>query len=240
MIKTNSKEAGFTLVELLMVTVLLSIMVGVIYGTLGGIFRGQKIIDEQTKVSRSAQFVLSKIVRELSNFSTLESLSSTDSRGASLGKPLLQGERETKSGKSQDTLRFISNGTGQANFGAVSNYGLVEIKYSLQDTPDNDPLYQESDLSVLVREEKPAISNTSKEIKEIVEKRTIRVPMAEGVVSLSFRYRNDKKWEDSWNEPTNKVPQAVEITLVLKDENGSEHSFKTAVAIPIKSNTRQQ
>ena len=223
-----------------MVTVLLSIMLAVIYGTLGGIFRGQKLIDEQKKVSRTAQFVLAKIVRELSNFSTLESLQSTTSQGIAQGKPMLRGERETKSGKSQDSLRFISNGTGQSNFGAVSNYGLVEIKYSLQEAPANDPLYQESDLSILVREEKPALGNVPKEVKELAEKRTVRFPMAEGVSSLSFRYRNDKKWEDSWNEPTSRAPQAVEITLVLKDENEMEHSFKTAVAIPVKSNTRQQ
>lgn len=242
MIVTRTKykaESGFTLVELLMVTVLLSIMVGVIYGTLGGIFRAQKIVDEKSQISRTAQFVLAKMIRELSNFSTIEALSSANSQGSSAStvfpKPRLQGERETKSGKPHDSLRFISNGTGQANFGALTNYGLVEIKYSLQDAPTNDPLYQDSDSSILVREEKPAMGQVSKDLAEILKQRTIRYPMAEGVVSLSFRYRNDEKWEDTWNEPTSKAPQAVEITLVLKDENDLEHSFKTAVAIPVKN-----
>ncbi len=241
-LKYTLQEKGFSLVELLMVTMLLAVMTSILYGTLTGIIRGKNLIEEQKSTTRVAQYVLGRMVRELSGRvreplsdyvdeenAEEESIEATEENPAGTkGAEYLRGENGKKGQYDSDKLRFVSSRAGQAYYGSLSNYGMVEVEYSLQDDPQSDKISLNDEKSlVLVRVEQPAgVKNT-----DIIKERIVRFPISENIVSLNFRYRKNGAWEDSWSEAQSILPEAVEISIKLKTDGGRVETYKTAVAL---------
>jgi hypothetical protein len=117
---------------------------------------------------------------------------------------------------------------------------VVEISYYIDDTYTDRPL--------LVRREDPLPDS------ELRHGGTLRV-LAERVVALNFRYREpgempsgrtqreegeeeeekEPEWVDSWNAETHEggksLPELVEVTVTILDEEGEEHIFGTTVLL---------
>ena len=59
------------------------------------------------------------------------------------------------------------------------------------------------------------------------------------VTSLRFRYYDEvvRDWRDDWDSTQdatfNRIPAAVEITLLIADKDGHEHDFSTIVDLPL-------
>ena len=233
---------GFTLVELLLVTVLLAMMSGILYASIGGIIRSKKSLESKRDSLQIATYVLERMTRELS--SRLELSLANGGVGAAGGaaslagvsslvgvqKEYLQGEDGKIGTNDADTIRFTSASSGQSFFDSLSNSGVVEITYRLsENTEKTDDLSfgtSEKDL-VMVREEVPA---DTKE-KEIVNERKVIFPMAYNVVSFNLRYLKEGKWQNEWTEKKPVLPEAIEMTIKLRGEEDSIQQFKTAVGL---------
>lgn len=58
--------------------------------------------------------------------------------------------------------------------------------------------------------------------------------LCEDIVGLDFRYLDEGTWLESWDSRVSKkLPEAVEITIIVKDSNGVEKSFRTITEIPL-------
>ena len=115
---------------------------------------------------------------------------------------------------------------------------VVEVSYYIDDTYTERPL--------LVRREDPLPDS------ELRHGGTLRI-LAEGVVALNFRYREpgempstrtqkkedeeaeEPPWHDAWNAETREggksLPELVEVTVTILDEEGQEHTFGTTVLL---------
>lgn len=58
--------------------------------------------------------------------------------------------------------------------------------------------------------------------------------LSEDIAGLNFRYLEDGAWLDSWDSRvSNKLPEAIEITLIVRDEKDREREYRTIVDIPL-------
>ena len=67
--ESNTSEKGFTLIELIIVSVLLAVLGGLLYSTINGVIQAKNIVESEIEATSKAQFVLEKIGRELSSVS---------------------------------------------------------------------------------------------------------------------------------------------------------------------------
>lgn len=226
-----SDSRGFTLLEMIVVAGLLAMMTVLLYGTVGGILRGQELVSAGRSSYRSARYVLDRMGRELSS-KVLESLTLKDEDEQSTRRrrrSYLIGKNKNSGKADTDSVRFVSDGAAQKLFGPGGNKGRVEIEYrlernreeSLADVPD-DGLRN----LVLVREEAPAGVD-----KEIAEEHRVVFPLAYNVVSLDFKYRRQGEWKEEWKDTDRGFPEAIQISLRLRGKDSRLRTFVTAVAL---------
>lgn len=239
-------ETGFTLIEVLLVSVLIGLMAVIIFATWNSVARAKQAIDNERQSIRAAQYVITRITKELAGYAT-ESLTTGDEGGSQstgtlgesaglagatpLGTPAvsyLLGTDKTADRGSADSLRFISSTAGQAQLGTFANFGLVEIEYRLE-KPKGEfgSALEANDEYVLVREETPAAVDN----KDLREKKKFVFPLAEHVTSLNFRYFDGALWKDAWGEGIHNVPEAIEISLSLKTPTGATATYRTAIGL---------
>jgi len=233
---SDCSEKGFTIVELLVVSLMLALLSGILYGTISGILRGRSIVLGEESTARTAQYVLERMSRELTG---RVALPLDDTRGSSGGRgstpKYLRASKSSSSSEGTDRLRFISSNAAQTSFRSIQNFGLVEVEYRLQDPVSSDadlPIDEDdekfaSEDKVLVREESPADVDEEK----TRDARTLVFPLAERVRGLQFRFFKDGTWADTWEPKRASLPQAIEITLKLRGSEESIDTYRTAVAI---------
>jgi type II secretion system protein J len=223
-------QKGLTLVEMVVVTLLLALMGSILYSSLNGISTAKEAIQSQRQSARTARFVLGRMSRELRG-ALAEPLylqqEEVNGSGMRRQNPFLVGENAKKDGEGSDALQFVSSSGAQAVYGAMSNYGHVQIRYGLVENPDEERVNQDLRRFLLIREETPA----GVEDDDIIEKRRIVFPLANNISSLNFRYFSDGEWKDKWDDADSGLPEAVEISLLVLGPSGIPDSYKTAVAI---------
>lgn len=247
----RESEAGFTLVEVAVVALLLAFLGALVYGSLSGIMRTKASLERDRVITRTAQYVLERMTRELTNRVPVaivkdEDESSLASASGGEGadeeeeeptgeetaeeedpgefQPLMVGKDQRAGDRDIDTLRFVSAGSGQVVFSGRQNVGVVEVFYELRDA---EGTAGDMGKSVLVREEQPAGEMDSK----LRSQRRVVFPLSKFVSSLNFRYRKRGKWLDEWPERREDLPDVVEITIRVEDERGNGELFRTAVSL---------
>ena len=238
--KTQVSESGFTLVELLVVTLLLSVMAAILYGSITGIMRGRKAVEGIRHASLVAEYVLEQFTKDLTS-RELVALSSNAGSGETQSgfrgfntSAYMIGENIKESEQDADILKLVTRGTPFAAIGGQPNYGLIELEYRLEQSDEEDREIGAKNTYQLVRDERPA-SNTD---KKLIEARTRVVPIASGVRAINFRYLRDGTWQDEWKTSSIPFPEAIEISLTLLVDNEHEETFRTAVAISKRQNRR--
>ncbi len=229
-------ERGFTLVEMVAVSVLLSMLSLVLYGTLDGIIDGRAAILNRSRSGATARIVMERMTRELNGIVFGITLSENDEEQQD-GQGVTQGSSfssartffEGKSNSGKGSIRFVSAEVAQAAYGTFTNHGVVEIRYRLVEDPEQEDSEDKS--FILVREETPGGVRNEKITKE----RKVVFPLASGISSLDFRFLDNEEWQSDWSQPS--VPNAVEITLGVTDSNGAKNMFRTAVAVSQKRRT---
>lgn len=239
-------QGGFTLLEVVVVTMLLMLMGGILFGTVASFIRGRSFVLDGRSNQRTATLILSRMNREFLSM-VPENLSSEalEQAGEATGNITQQrfvlGSDNSGTKSALDTIRFISEGSGQAVIGGRSNHGRVEIEYRLADSDSQEaesfgeesPGKADQRTYVLVREEQPAgVDN-----KDVLKARRIVVPLAENVHSLNFRYRLGDRWFDAWRGRQLGFPDVIEVELQLVSERGELETYRTAVTVNTRNST---
>jgi len=211
-IRNHSPEAGFTLLEVMISLGILSIIFTLIYGTFSAVSRG---IEHMEKDADAYQLARLSLYHMANHLSMLHVGVAQSAGGASSSSGLLfRGEDgERLSGDEalpNDSLAFSTVSHGR----------------SLPDAPESDRQSVRYSLlgDVLIQEALLANGHV------------VANELGGPIAGLSFRYlENGSQWQESWDadEKGQKVPQAVEIELILKQGDRPGRRFKTWVDLPM-------
>ena len=142
--KQLRSNSGFTLIEVIVVTGLLVLMGGILFGTVGSFIRGRNLVLDGRSNQRTATLFFSRLNRELLS-SVAEAISSEalESAGEQSGnisnRRYMLGIDDSGGSTNRDKIRFVSEDSGQAVIGGQSNHGRVEIEYRLVEPEDSSP-----------------------------------------------------------------------------------------------------
>lgn len=226
-------EAGFTLIELSFVALLLALLGAIVYGTITTMVRTKNALEERRVSERTAEALLTRISRELENRyaeglrkkkkAVSEQDSSTEqSSDEAETVSMLLGRSLKIRGNDADSIRFITLGNPGSTI--MGNSGVIEVEYRLEPGPAGQA---GRELFNLVREEVPADLRDEKALLA----RDYKIVLSDHVRSLQFRYRFNRRWVNQWSNRRENLPDAVEITLVLATESGGSDTYRTAVSL---------
>ncbi len=213
-------ENGFTLIEVLIAVVLLAIISLLVWQSMGSSIGSKDRSEKREGTYRAATLTMDRMTRDLSMavlFSNLDFLG-VSPNGEQMTKSVFIG---TNSGD-QDQLTFDTL-SHVRYIKDVKESDLSEVTYFLEkDTESEQPgLYL-----LKKREKSPPDANPAEG--------GTAMTLLEGVKELNFRYYDPAKTEfkDEWDstklDNLNKLPRAVEITLVVQDPNDEEASLRFA------------
>ena len=220
----NSKS--FTLIELMLASLIISLIMLSVYGSVLGGLRAWREGSSRTERHQMIQIALEEISREL--------------RGAYIASNNPQIKFVGELEKMDFVYATATSDRGQL---PQASYDLCLVSYYLTEE-------EEWQLRKLMRQgsmipyafEFPSVSLMEEEDSKLMsEERTI--PYTEefssvsaeeiinSVFSLGFRYYSQGEWQEAWDSNRD-LPQTVQISLVLQDEKGSKETFSTMVDVP--------
>lgn len=223
-------QAGFTLIEMILVALLLGILTATMFGVLNGFMRSSKIVESSRQCERVARLVLSKITREIASATNISLFTSKTTNSKAVGSFVARslyfdGKNDVLSNTDADTIRFVASSGGQAIFGAMQNPGPVEVRYFLAPAESGNT---EKEGFMLIREEYP-VSPPSEKAREA---RKIVFPIASNVLGINFRYLANGRWSEEWTSSVGRaLPKAVEVSIVVNQEGSGPRLFKTAISV---------
>ncbi|MBI5038652.1 MAG: prepilin-type N-terminal cleavage/methylation domain-containing protein [Nitrospirae bacterium] len=204
---------GFTLMEVLIATAILAIVLTIVYGsfvqTKRVIARAEGSVDEL----RGVRVSFNRMMWDLSMaFLSKQGPDQTDVN------TIFVGTDDFAAGYPNDSIDFTSYANRIRNKDARES-DQTEVGYYLNRNFEGD--------TVLMKREKRQIDKKPLEGGKSFE-------LSEDVVGLNFRYLDQGAWVDSWDSRVSKaIPEAVEITLIIKDRTGRERSYRTVTGIPL-------
>lgn len=223
-----TRDAGFTLIEIVLAVALLSMMLVVSYAAVDAISNSKRLLDQERETRAIIDGVLNRLTRELQvalqNEMLLPPQGSTS--GMVPSDLVFQGESKERGGIRADALRFMSSAGKQYLPGALAQANIVQITYRLMPPAEGE---ERGPQQVLVREEVPKIRPIEKAYE-----RALIFPVSEAVVSFAARYysADDGQWSSSWGASGGQgLPSLVEITLVIEPPGGIRRTVTTAVAV---------
>jgi prepilin-type N-terminal cleavage/methylation domain-containing protein len=223
-------QNGFTLVELILVTLLFSAMAVMLLTSLNSLIAGKKSIEKQRVADQIARYVFTRITKELSGFALIP-LSNIDKEGKSTGNTsrYFSGTNDRERGQNKDSITFATITAGQVVQGDAGNRGAIEVEYRLEDDPEkkNEGSIKNGRSYLLIRRELPAgLTNKKNSFKQQVE-----FPVANNLAGINFRYLRDENWVDTWEDDSISFPKAIEITLEVLGEDKQKVIFRTAIPL---------
>ena len=236
--RKRNGESGFTLLEMIVVSVILVVMAGILYGTINGILRGRNAVISEGSTNRVARYVLGRLNRELTSRAA-EKLSASsaeqDSNSPSLNatapsqQRYLTSENAKEGDADKDRIRFSSDGVAQSFLAASGNQGRVQLEYRLEQDPDHKTV-NETPVFTLVREELPVGSSDA----DFLQSHRVVFPVAENVHSFNVRFQKNGKWLDEWTSSNTGFPEIVEISIGIVNDSGQVERFRISVAVSRK------
>ena len=217
--KQIKNTSGFTLMEVLIATAILAIVMAIVYGsfvqTRSVIVKAEGAVDEL----RGVRAAFSRIMWDLSM-----AFISQNNEGT-----IFVGTDEDAGGYPNDSIDFTSYSNRIRNKDARES-DQMEVGYYLKrgfGILPSPPGGQGEGEAVLIKREKRRIDTNP-----LYGGKTYEI--SEEIVGLNFRYLDQGAWLDSWDSRvSNSLPEAVEITIIVKDRNGTERSYRTIVEIPL-------
>lgn len=216
----NPREAGFTLVELLLAIVIFSMVVSMTYAAYNTTFKIIGNARESSQYGERARITLSRLSEDLgtlylrsSAFASDENTEDTEEK-----RPILEFR--------SDFLRFTSTAHLRFNRSELPT-GHTVITYSVDAMESADKLS-------LYRADSPFFSATEDEQER-------GFVLCHGLSEVAFSYIDeDGTSHDSWNVEginegeTVRLPEIVQVRLGFADEQGGGEVqyFSTAIAIP--------
>jgi general secretion pathway protein J len=240
---TPRGAAGFTLLELLLAITILGLLLATVYGALSRTTFSKEIAEDRAELYSDGRQAVLKMAGDI--------------EGA---LPPPSGDRiyfRGSGGSGQaPTIEFVAMNRGGFGVNRVRP-GRVLIAYSL------DPLGGQQGAYALRREEylyaamlaeadggalptpaegeDPAPTAQASYLLDCPNVADeLNLPgSCTRVTSLRFRYYDEvvRDWRDDWDSTEdatfNRIPAAVEITLLIADKDGHDHDFSTIVDLPL-------
>lgn len=209
----RKREAGFTLMEILLSVAILAVIVALVYGAYGGTERIVSSTVNEDRAYRTAGSALSTMAKDLASMAPAGDLFYLRSGGGFFPE-------------AGQELRFLSAST--VPFLEADFPGLSEVRYFLREGRERKG-YD------LVRREIPHRDPDSRDGEGG------GFVLCEGVASLKFLfYRNGEEYED-WDtesaggETKGKIPERMVLDLKLLNPGNEDRpfSFRTSVFIPL-------
>ena len=210
-----------------MVTLLVAILSGVVYGTIAGFSRSESISKEQREMDETAAGIISKMMFELST-TTAGQLTNGAHAGSSGGDDSTNRSffgQHSGDGATNSVLHFIALNGGALGLPVKSNIGPVEIVYKIEE--QNQSINTITPRRRLIREEFPA--DVAKSSPEAFKLRARRYILTDKLTSFSLGFYYRGKWSPAFTQPYPGLPQAVQIEIGLTADSGRTFNYKTAV-----------
>ncbi len=214
-------KGGFTLLELLLVIVLLTSVIGVAMSGLSALRRSSVLLSDERDARTFLETVLERITRELKRISTEETLLQRTATVPPSGQHL-RGELVKVGQARGDSITFIAQDAGQVRPDGGGTSGLVQITYRVAE-PE-----RETKQLTLVRDEVPYKQPADKAFEKIMT-----FPLSESIRSITFRYYDKelRQWREEWNDNSTALPAIIEAEIAVISPKGRVISGTTAVAI---------
>ena len=202
-------DRGFTLLEVILAAVILSIIATLTWGALSATFRTQALVADRTALQEVGTAALAKIRDDLSQAFIVE---------APRQITYFKGEETSEKGTMSFTA-FAHDRSGPN----THESDQAEITYDTE----SDTVTR---LNHLRRKENRYYWNVNKGEGDTVV-------LASNVVSFHLEYSDGQEFRTGWDshgeDNRNKLPKAVRVLMVLRDEKEREETFEAVVEIPM-------
>ncbi|MFH1367983.1 MAG: type II secretion system protein GspJ [Elusimicrobiota bacterium] len=211
----NSKERGFSLIEVLVAVTVVTVIAAAVYSTFRSGIDAYRRIEEHGRINQNLRNSLRQISRDI----RCAYLSPMNEMTKFIGKREQDGERFT------DTLEFAT----YATLTSSARGGLQRVRYEI----DSDPITPEQGL-IRVNLGFPA-----GKLKQ--ERKETSTEVSEYVASLKIQYFDGKTWKDEWGEgktssPSLKdgvLPRAVKVVVMLVGPGNANSGKLYETVVPV-------
>ena len=203
-------SCGFTLLEVLVASAILSLVLAALYGVFSQTLAGKQLAEERAAQARTVRIVLLRIG---------EDLQSTPHPASS--KMRFLGETRLTRELPEDALSFVTL-TRTAHSSHVPEGDLSEITYMLEPDPTDVTRKQ------LIRRVHSTLSPQSTVGDEAM-------PLLLDVRGLHFRFFDGQGWQEEWRQEQlqRQLPRAVEATVYVADSQGEINPYSTVITLPL-------
>ena len=228
------KAVGFTLIEIVISVGVLSVVLVIVYGVFARTLSQKEHTEAASLQSATARAVIGRMLRDLevveAGTPAAARRTQTPARPGELRAAeqfLFVSRNRTESGVPFDDVAFSTTLRTPA-IGTLSTSDLAVVRYFVEPDP-RDP----GNL-VLWRETVFSLSGETLDPESPAPERSIRI--ADGLAGLEFRFHDGDEWIEEWDSGDLRnfapLPRAVEITLAIRDPDGTINTWRTAIDLP--------
>lgn len=194
---------GFTLIEVLVSALILSVVIGAVYGAFRAGNRSAVLMEESADVHQTARVLLGRIDTELRSIYALSGAEGS----------CLEGTNADSSGNEPyfDKLSFTTVSHEPLGPQSVAG-GVCEVTYSAEQGSGGEPM------GLYVREDfTPGLHSSDEDVEKLPV-----VLLSDTVVGMDCTYLDPdtEEWTDEWIDKT-ALPAAVRVELILKEGEGT-------------------
>lgn len=205
--KLHRSEQGFTLLEMLVAVVIISVILGVIYGSFAGTSRTYALLEANEDVYQTAQTFLAMISREL------RSAYFTNASQGFMGI----GTEGGLEGEETDSIYFVTRSHRRSRANAKEGF-LAEIGYFF----DTETL----------TDEKQLFKSIDATVDGDIQDGGTLYPLTDRVDSLKFSYYDKKSdtWLEEWDgQKMGRLPDRIQVELAVLDDGDHVTHFRTTI-----------
>lgn len=205
---TDLNRGGFTLLEVMLATAILSLVATMVYASFNGVLSSGKYVKSMTNLAHTNRFIIRSLTQDLASASIFPN----NPQGIFLGRRGGDGKRMTAelffTGFGR---RFVLTGSGSDQ--AAITWFVVKS--------DKRETY------TLMRGETPNIQEL-----DFDREKARAFDVTDQLVSFDIRYLKGTEWKDSFDSKSRKsIPDAVRVEFTLKDEFGNVSDGKALIQV---------
>lgn len=215
---------GFTLIEIMIAMLLLSVILSIIYVSYSMTLKNIEETESQALIYESAHIAMERIIDDLQSAYLEKTVEISDITGNVIPASGFFGEDRDFNGMDGDFLRFTSR--SHLSFDGNSNFQRALITYTVEED-------KEEGLAVLYRADRH-------EFEEIPDEEPKGIVLCDGLSSVNFIYYDINGEEfDGWDSSKDNfrdiLPARVTINLEFFNKFNRESPFRfmTSLSIPL-------
>jgi len=213
LLRPCQRDAGFTLVELLLALFLFALIAGVVFAAFAAVASGVEKGRQHIELYRVGRVALLRMAQEV------EAAMPPLVESATVG---FQGKRNADGGTGHDRIDFLTIPYRRYSEN-IPSYELCRVAYYVADNQQGKTaLFREEDCSGEEDERHARIT---------------RLELTDLAVGLNMTYYDAEKDYEEWpptRDEQNPLPCRVRLALTLRDARQYERAFITTVALPMR------